>query len=228
MNKLQKNLYSMLGRVRALILDNAAKFGAMPALEMLKNMFLALYDEIGETDIAYLSAKAGKTDAKHNCEDAMIDAVIPLASIIGSYAVMHGNMELAARVRTTPSELDKMRERDTLNKCKEITNEADQLSEALNTEYLWTVEKTQAVKDTITACENSLNVQETGGVEKSALRLKLIESFSEAMDLLNEKMDKVMEIFLSTDPEFYNEYQSARVIKDLGIRHETTEPEVNP
>jgi hypothetical protein len=43
-------------------------------------------------------------------------------------------------------------------------------------------------------------------------------------ELLNEKIDRYMELRRSSDMEFYNKYFAACVIKDMGVRHKANAP----
>ena len=45
------------------------------------------------------------------------------------------------------------------------------------------------------------------------------------MDLLNQKIDKLMFSIKDKYPVFYNEYKSARIIVNMGVRHEASESE---
>jgi hypothetical protein len=51
--------------------------------------------------------------------------------------------------------------------------------------------------------------------------------FTQADTILTEQLDRMMEKFNSSDQQFYQEYKSAREIKDLGHRIEKPETPVN-
>jgi hypothetical protein len=52
--------------------------------------------------------------------------------------------------------------------------------------------------------------------ESKAAREMLYASFDEATDILREEIDPLIELVETIDPEFYNRYKAARVIKDIG------------
>jgi hypothetical protein len=54
------------------------------------------------------------------------------------------------------------------------------------------------------------------------------ELFDAADDLLNEELDKFMEIIKRSESEFYDKYFAARIIKDTGIRHRSVEEQPVP
>ncbi len=50
-------------------------------------------------------------------------------------------------------------------------------------------------------------------------RSMLSDLLFQADEVLKEALDPMMLVFRTMDAGFYNEYRSARVIKDLGVRH---------
>jgi len=56
--------------------------------------------------------------------------------------------------------------------------------------------------------------------------------FDKTDDLLNDEVDAIVEVVKETQPDFYNQYFGARVIKDLGGKHggndTPTEPPTPP
>lgn len=52
--------------------------------------------------------------------------------------------------------------------------------------------------------------------ESKAAREMLYGSFDKADEILREEIDPLVELLQTTDVEFYNHYQAARVTKDLG------------
>ena len=75
--------------------------------------------------------------------------------------------------------------------------------------------------DAFTASKTNIG---TGKAERTGTRSSLTECFAEVDTLLTGTIDKLMEGFRKKDPEFYNAYWSARVIRDIGGSHtkETT------
>ena len=50
------------------------------------------------------------------------------------------------------------------------------------------------------------------------------EIIRKAKELLTDQIDHQMELMRRREPEFYNAYQSARKIVNIGIRHEKKDP----
>jgi hypothetical protein len=69
------------------------------------------------------------------------------------------------------------------------------------------------LKSRIVAFEEALKDVSTGMAERVGTRSKLSELSVHMDEVLKEEIDPMMQVFRVTDPEFYNEYRSARVIK---------------
>ncbi|MBK8550263.1 MAG: hypothetical protein IPL53_04065 [Ignavibacteria bacterium] len=65
-----------------------------------------------------------------------------------------------------------------------------------------------------------------GGVKKGA-NTSLTNLFKDADSLL-DSIDKFMENYKDSNKDFYAGYKAARVIRDLGIRHNGEEEEEEP
>jgi hypothetical protein len=79
--------------------------------------------------------------------------------------------------------------------------------------------------ETATATYNaSIGKREQGGALRSGTRTSLTGIFERADDVLCNQLDEHVKSVMNDQPELYNEYQAARVIKDLGIRHEEETP----
>ncbi|NCQ19599.1 MAG: hypothetical protein GW805_14895, partial [Ignavibacteria bacterium] len=55
--------------------------------------------------------------------------------------------------------------------------------------------------------------------DRSATRVALTKLFEKTDALLNEEADMLVEVVKESQPDFYNQYFAARVIKDLGGSH---------
>ena len=75
------------------------------------------------------------------------------------------------------------------------------------------------LKARISAYDASLKEVTSGVAERVGARTAVSDLFVQVDEVLKEELDAMMQIFRVTDPELYNDYRAARVIKDLGARH---------
>lgn len=65
------------------------------------------------------------------------------------------------------------------------------------------------------------NSEEVGTANRKGARGTMNDLFDKTDELIYEELDRFMEMMRPTETELYNKYFSARVVKDLGIRHRT-------
>jgi hypothetical protein len=71
----------------------------------------------------------------------------------------------------------------------------------------------------VIAYRDAIGARESGVAERIGARTSMEDLFIKADGILEEEIDPGMELLRGSQTELYNEYFSARVIKDLGIRH---------
>ena len=91
-------------------------------------------------------------------------------------------------------------------------------------DYGITEERITALINKITEYETALSEKDSGFASKSALRISLSDLISETNSFLKEDMDLLVEDFKLINSQFYNAYQSARVVWDRGTRRQAEEP----
>jgi hypothetical protein len=65
----------------------------------------------------------------------------------------------------------------------------------------------------------AIGARESSVAERKGVRGSMNDLFDKADELLNEDFDRYMELMRPTNTELYNKYFSARVVKDMGMRH---------
>jgi DNA-binding MltR family transcriptional regulator len=61
----------------------------------------------------------------------------------------------------------------------------------------------------------ALGTREEGVANHTAATKKVEDFFTEADTILYEQVDKMMELFRTSDTPFYDAYKDARVVRDL-------------
>ena len=107
-----------------------------------------------------------------------------------------------------------MRDTELLNRARTIHDRAEELLPELE-EYTVDAARLQELQEKIDAYEESLEATETSSGAQTAARIALTDGFGLVDDLLYEQLDPLMEVFRNEDRNFYNQYQSVRVIKDI-------------
>ncbi len=217
MTKHEENVFSMYNAVDALLKSNTSKTESVPALKLSAENFSVKLSEIQDKDSEFKDVTAGKTITKRNGEDEMIDAILPVSAAVSVYAKINNMEDLKAIFNVTISELRRMRDQDLLEKAKSIYAKADGLKSELTT-YGVTEEMITELNNKIGLYNSSIAKKDTSFAERSAARKALSMLFDAANDILKEELDNLIELFRESDRDFYNQFKSARVIKDLGMR----------
>jgi hypothetical protein len=126
---------------------------------------------------------------------------------------------LKDKVHFSQSELKENRDEMLLENSEVVLEEARAIHEelidygvtaAILTEF---EAKKESFKDVIVSPRSAR-------VIKKAARVRLRELIKATDDLLKNRLDPMMVQFKTTHPDFYREYFNARIILDIGSRHE--------
>ncbi|MEW5844549.1 MAG: hypothetical protein AB1775_14940 [Bacteroidota bacterium] len=223
----EENKLNMFNSVLAVLKEHETAVAEIPAMAETVSQFQTEVDGIVETDAQYKKATSGKTAEKNVAVEEVIVSLLPVRSALYALALKTKDEELKAVTSSTEGYLKKLRDVELIQKAETILQTAQQKINDL-TPYKITAEKLTALKSNIDELKASSGKKESGFSNKSALRKSLTEKFERADEILNEHLDTMMELVRQDDPQFYNQYFSARVIKDLGAGRKTTEPQPVP
>jgi hypothetical protein len=222
MTKKEKNIAAMYNAVNSVLTANSDKVAQIAAMQDSAARFKSALEELELQNTGFESKASGKTESKNNAEDEMIDGLTPVISVLQVYAKINKNAELASSTGITESRMKEIRDIELLNKANYIYSKAEEIGEGL-ANYGITPEKITALRTLIDNYDAAMGGKDTGFAEKSAARKGLTDAFNKADDILKGELDNLIELYRNGDIDFYNSYQSARAIKDLGIRHEQGE-----
>lgn len=214
MIKREENKYSMYQGITQVLEDQKETIAKIPAFALSMTDFNGVLEQISDRDKKYQTISKGATAAKDEAEDKLVEAVIAVSSALYVYGRRNKNDELKAVAKITPSSLKKMRDSDLLQKAKTIHENAVANQQSLP-DFGVTQADVEDLKAKVTAFEEAFGSKESKVAESKSARKELGELFDEADELLYEELDNMIELVKDADPEFYNKYQSARVIKDL-------------
>jgi len=228
MNKRQENKLTMYEGLLALLQSNIAKFqsigGVADAVTELSVIVTGLKAKSTEAD----SATVGKATTKYSAEDALVAALLPTCSALYIFGRKQNNAEIKERANVTEAKLRAMRDTELAS----FGNAIAELSTA-NVQgvvpFGITAEKIAELKTKADAYSAAIGARESSVADRKGARGSMSDLFDKADELLNEEFDRYMELLRPTETELYNKYFSARVVKDMGVRHkangETPAPE---
>lgn len=217
----KRGMYRSLGSV---FQSNVLLISDLPVIVTAVNKLNTTVEQIDVVNEKYLLAIGGKSETKNLAEDALLEDVMPIKSALYALGVAAGNEELKSLSAGSESSLKKMRDPDFLAKCKMIKKEAvTRLTELAP--YKITESMLTELQERIDVFEEALGGKDSGLTNRSALRKELSEKFDEADAIIEHELDTMMELLKKSQPLFYDQYQAARAIRDLGSSHKVVEEE---
>jgi hypothetical protein len=171
----------------------------------------------------------GATQDKADARDALEDVLFLACEALGVLAHASNDQDLVALTNITRSGIDKLDVEALSNRATLVLAQAN----ARKTE-LATLQVTQANIDELSQALQDYNEAKAGPRQATVARTVETESLStlirEANDILRNEIDRMINLFRRTHPQFVSAYQAARVIIDRAATRgaEKTPPPATP
>ena len=223
MNQYQENRLSMFYATQRVLLDNNGIWSVSPAMVTATT---ALDTKIGALEDALevqVRDITGHATAKTQAEEKMIAVTLDVAGKVMAFAAATGDEALATAMNLVPSELRRYRDSVVAQRCQDVHDSANGVLASLvgygvNAARLTEL---QAAIDGYLAMNTAPRVAIT--TRKSATTA-IDELVAETLDLLHRQLDKLMQGYSITEPEFHRMYTDARIIVDLGGKKKDEDP----
>ena len=209
----------MYKAVDALLDANVSKFSGHIMLNTLKTELDTYIENLNAKETELQTVFSGKTSSKDTAKEEMIESLIPLARNLFVYAKRNKREDLMSIADVKKGMLVRMKENELEIRAKQIKDFLVENKTAL-ADFSVTEEEITGLGGKINTFAGANNEQDTGFAERVSANAELEIIFDKIDELLKEEIDSVMESFREKDSGFYNAYQTARVIKDLGYHKE--------
>ncbi len=217
MNNRQESKLRMYRETDMVLDNNKSSAASIPALAKeaanLKSV-IALIDELHPQQA--IDTK-GVTTSKNQLREDITENVNTIAGALFSYGTHKNDNDLCQRVNVYPSTLLRASIADFNRICSEIVTECDKAGAGLS-DYGITAEMVTGLKSRLSEFKSASVLPRNARVEISTATSNLEELFAKADDILLNHIDVLMLQFKASDPEFYKNYSSARIIEDRGSR----------
>ncbi len=166
---------------------------------------------------------SGAADSKAAARDALEDVTFLACEALGVIGHTSNDHDLVALTSLSPSELDELSAEELVNRATTVLGEAN----ARKTE-LAALRVTQANLDEFTqALERFRSAKEqprTATAERMAQTESLANLIRDANNILRNQIDRLVNLFRRSNPDFVSGYQAARVIVDRVATHSSKKP----
>jgi len=218
MTKKQRNYYAMFMAVAQLCTKYSETIATVPALQSLFNEFRERQLQIDATMQVQQGRITGSAQQKYKEEQEMITATARMAAVLYVYALDTSNFEMAEKVNVNPSELTTMSQKVLQTTCLNILAELRKVDTQL-ANYGVTPGDTVFLEKEIGDYTSLMSKPRTEIVTRAEATSRLQLQFKDQLDLLNQKIDRMMMTCKASNPTFFNEYKCARVLVNMGVRH---------
>ena len=217
MNQSQENVTTMFETTAGVLEQNKSVWAKMAA-------FADAVDR-ANTGINAIRQKGsdqrptGDTDAKQAARDAVEAETLVIGSQLSALAAKNNDAMLAAKVNYDRSALDKASVSDLLTAAKFVQGAAAANAETLASSYAISADDLKVFDVAITTLDGMKDAPRKAVVNRMAATLSLPETITSVRGIFRNEIDKMMEKFRRTSPDFYKAYFAARVIIDRTGSH---------
>lgn len=198
----------------AFLSANAAITATLPNFPAYFTVIQTTNSQIQSALVQQEADKSGDTNAKRQLRATLIAQAIDVARRVVAYATNTNNSALLALVDYTESDLKKASDQRLVNSCQVIRDNANANIAALAS-YGITAAVLTTLQTSITSFSNTIpkgRIDTTDGGEVTKLLTTLFKTLSANW----KKIDILVEMVRTSQPNFYNEYQKVRKVIDTG------------
>ena len=207
--------------------DNNATWKGLPAFVLAFGEFSGSLSKLEETLETQVKKIAGVSEDKTAMRKALTEKALETGNAVFAYASDKKNETLKSKVDFSPSDLKKERDTILIQHCQLIKDEAGGVIEELGNYGLGTsdLDNFQTMIDEFT---KAISLPRAAITERKGATSNLEERIGEIDDVLNDKMDRLMDKFKAPNADFYKQYFDVRSIVSHGVRHKKDEPPPAP
>lgn len=219
MNAKQDNKLAMYRAVVNLLTASSDRISATPKLVAKFETLQSKIERVLTLAATQALPSEGAVASKEQALDAMAAAALEVAGAVTSYATEHAMPDLASRVKFSFSALRYGRQQACVLNAQQIHDAAVPYA-AILADYGVAATKLPELGTKIVAATEALSKPRGVVASRKAVTRELEPAMNEVDVLLEREIDPLMVPFRTTVPEFFHDYEAARVIIDRpGARH---------
>lgn len=218
MKKLQNNKLSMNYSVQKVCKENQSIWTGFVAFENAFSDFDATVIATGKSlekqGVNIKGVSMDKAAVKQN----MVDKALEVGGAVFAFATDSGNLTLKEKLNYSRTALEHARNAVSEQSCRSICNEAIGVQESLAT-YGVSAADLADLDSKINAFASMIAAPRVAVTNRMGATSDLAKLLAKTDSILQNKLDKLVEKFRKSQPEFYKQYFDARIIIDTGSRH---------
>jgi hypothetical protein len=213
MNRKQTNKLTMFKTVDQYLADHNSVWSLMAPFMAAVTQFRTMIEAIDTAAQKQETPLTGSAEDKVAARDDLEDVLFLTCEALGVLAHTGGDHELGALVNVTRSSLDKLDDEELANRATNVQARAD-----ANKTQLVAMHVTQANLDELAQALQNFQTAKakprSAVVERSVQTGSVSSLMRETGNILRDQIDRLVNLFGRSNPEFVAGYRSARVIVD--------------
>jgi len=166
--------------------------------------------DIDEKDQSLKGSQSVSEEKKQMCQK-MLGAALVMSGAGTAYASQIKDMGLKAKFNFSKSELAKGNEKEVYNRCMNIAVSAEPILDKL-LDFNIPADQLTILKQAASAFDKLISAPREVRKSDKSTKEEMVAVYDECDTLLDERMDKMMQIYKESYPDFFLEYSNARVI----------------
>lgn len=170
--------------------------------------------EAKKKNLLITTDSGGFTEDKINMKENMVNKIMVIAGAGSVYADMIKDRELGYICNVSFRKFNRVRDTELAPMCSEIVDRVEAVKDELTSYGI----NDSVIADARTAIDDYLTQFGECSIffaERSGARKDLTSIISKLRDLLSNRLDRLMEYYRKREPDLFNQYMAARVIRDL-------------
>jgi hypothetical protein len=219
MNTKQTNRMAMFKTVAAYLDDHNTVWNGMAPMA---TAVLAFKGKISAADTAVEQQETptGATDAKATARNDLEDVLFLACQALAVLGHTNNDLDLLAVAEVSRSDLDKLPDDELLTRANVIIAQANTRKPALLTLQV-TEDNLTELGEKFQSFSELKGEPRTAAVERSAQTQSLESLMRDANTILRDQIDRMVDLFSRTNPNFVAGYKGARVVVDRAATHKT-------
>jgi hypothetical protein len=218
MNKEQSNTLNMYDAVSQFLNTYNAVWSGNSTIAGMVTAFNGHISVLNASDMAQKTITKGITETKKQAKLTMANAAMVIAKAGKAYASATNNLTLAANFNYSLSDIKEARDTDADDICQNI-HDALQPFIASTSAYGANAASQTALQNAINAFSGLIGKPRSQQTIIINATLTIAQHFDAANALLKDQLDPIMAQYKTVNAPFYNQYNAARVIVDIGKHH---------
>ena len=193
--------------------DNAAIVASNAAFQTALNKFKSNIAAITETAQQKSGALTGITTDKNNLKQTLCTLAANIAGVVFAYASANSNNTLKAEMNLPVTTLMRTRDNALAPRCQNIHDKAVANRVALE-DFGITASMLSDLQTAINSYSSETMKPRAAISGRKTINTNLNALFKENDRILNDQLDKLIELFRPENPDFVQTYESTRIIVD--------------